>query len=375
FVKDFTILAKSLRPMPDKYHGIVDVEARYRHRYLDLMVNSQTRRMMRITDQVYHLMRSYLRKEGFIEVQVPILQKIYGGALANPFKTYSNALEQDVYLSIASELDLKRLIVGDMGKVFDISRDFRNEAIDSTHNPEFSMMECYAAFENYEYVMRLTENLISHISQEVLGSMKTTYQGNELDFSPPWDRVSMIQSIKDACGVDFYEITDYQEALEAGKENNIPIDQCFNRGQVIQKFFDSFVESNLIQPTFVYEFPVEISPLAKKSPKNPFIAERFEIFIGGLEIGNAFSELNDPDEQKERFMEQELLIENHDEKEAHPMDEDYINALEYGLAPTGGLGIGMERLIMILADLSSIKEALIFPQVRFSKTESEEKKV
>ena len=309
--------------------------------------------------------RKILEEKGYLEVETPILNTISGGATAKPFITHHNSLDLDMYLRIALELNLKRLIVGGMDKVYEIGRVFRNEGMDIRHNPEFTMLELYAAYEDFHDMMDITEEIFSRTAQEVLGTTKITYQGQEIDLTPGWRRITMIDSIKEACGVDFNEIETDEEAVRLAKERGIEIPDKTKetRGDVISLFFDEYVEKTLIQPTFIYEYPVEISPLAKKCPKNKRMTERFEVFIGGREYGNAFSELNDPIDQYERFKKQVEAKEAGDE-EAGMMDEDYINALEIGLPPTGGLGIGIDRLVMLLTDSASIRDALLFPTMK-----------
>lgn len=363
--KEVTLLSKSLRPLPEKFHGLKDPDLRYRQRYTDLIVNPEVKESFVIRSKIISNIRKILDEKGFLEVETPILNTISGGASARPFITHHNTLDLDMYLRIALELNLKRLIVGGMDKVYEIGRVFRNEGMDIRHNPEFTELELYAAYEDYNDMMDITEEIFSRTAQDILGTTKITYQGQEIDLTPGWKRITMIDSIKEACGVDFNEVNSDEEAVELAKQHNleIPDKTKETRGDVISLFFDEYVEKTLIQPTFIYEYPVEISPLAKKCPNNKKMTERFEVFIGGREYGNAFSELNDPIDQYERFKKQVEAKEAGDE-EAAMMDEDYINALEIGLPPTGGLGIGVDRLIMLLTDSASIRDVLLFPTMK-----------
>lgn len=363
--KEVTLLSKSLRPLPEKFHGLKDPDLRYRQRYTDLIVNPEVKESFVIRSKIISNIRKILDEKGYLEVETPILNTISGGASARPFITHHNTLDLDMYLRIALELNLKRLIVGGMDKVYEIGRVFRNEGMDIRHNPEFTELELYAAYEDYNDMMDITEEIFSRTAQEILGTTKITYQGQEIDLTPGWKRITMIDSIKEACGVDFNQITSDEEAVVLAKERGIEIPDKTKetRGDVISLFFDEYVEKTLIQPTFIYEYPVEISPLAKKCPNNKKMTERFEVFIAGREYGNAFSELNDPIDQYERFKKQVEAKEAGDE-EAAMMDEDYINALEIGLPPTGGLGIGVDRLVMLLTDAASIRDVLLFPTMK-----------
>ena len=363
--KEVTLLSKSLRPLPEKFHGLKDPDLRYRQRYTDLIVNPEVKESFILRSKIISKIRQILAEKGYLEVETPVLNTISGGATAKPFITHHNALDIDMYLRIALELNLKRLIVGGFDKVYEIGRVFRNEGMDIRHNPEFTMMELYAAYEDFHDMMDITEEIFSRTAQEVLGTTKVTYQGQEIHVTPAWKRITMIDSIKEACGVDFNEIQTDEEAVALAKKHNIEIPDATKetRGDVISLFFDEYVEKTLIQPTFIYEYPVEISPLAKKCPNNKKMTERFEVFIGGREYGNAFSELNDPIDQYERFKKQVEAKEAGDE-EAGMMDEDYINALEIGLPPTGGLGIGIDRLVMLLTDAASIRDVLLFPTMK-----------
>ena len=363
--KEVTLLSKSLRPLPEKFHGLKDPDLRYRQRYTDLIVNPEVKETFILRSKIISKIRDILNEKGYLEVETPILNTISGGATARPFVTHHNALNIDMYLRIALELNLKRLIVGGFDKVYELGRVFRNEGMDIRHNPEFTMLELYASYQDYHDMMDITEEIFSRTAKEVLGTTKITYQGQEIDLAPGWKRVSMIDAIKEVTGIDFNEINSDEEAVQLAKERNIEIPDKTKetRGDVISLFFDEYVEETLIQPTFIYDYPVEISPLAKKSPKDKRMTERFEVFIGGREYGNAFSELNDPIDQYERFKKQVEARAAGDE-EAGMMDEDYIQALEIGLPPTGGLGIGIDRLVMLLTDCSSIRDALLFPTMK-----------
>jgi len=362
--KEVTLLSKSLRPLPEKFHGLKDVDLRYRQRYVDLIMNPEVKETFKKRSQIISEIRNILDEKGYLEVETPILNTISGGATARPFITHHNTLDIDMYLRIATELNLKRLIVGGYDKVYEMGRIFRNEGMDIRHNPEFTSIELYAAYENYHDMMDITEELFQRCATKVCGTTKITYQGKEIELGGKWKRITMIDSIKEACGVDFNTINTDEEAIKLAKERNIEIPTGKEtRGHIISLFFDEYVEKTIVQPTFVYDYPVEISPLAKKSPKDPRLTERFEIFIDGREYGNAFSELNDPIDQYERFKEEIAARENGDD-EAGMMDEDYIQALEIGLPPTGGLGIGIDRLVMLLTDAASIRDVLLFPTMK-----------
>ena len=363
--KEVKLLSKSLRPLPEKFHGLKDPDLRYRQRYTDLIVNPEVKETFILRSKIISKIRDILNEKGYLEVETPILNTISGGATAKPFITHHNALNIDMYLRIALELNLKRLIVGGFDKVYELGRVFRNEGMDIRHNPEFTMLELYASYQDYHDMMDITEEIFSRTAKEVLGTTKINYQGQDIDLAPGWRRISMIDSIKEACGIDFNEINTDEEAVALAKERNIEIPDKTKetRGDVISLFFDEYVEKTLIQPTFIYDYPVEISPLAKRSKKDPRLTERFEVFIGGREYGNAFSELNDPIDQYERFKKQVEAREAGDD-EAGMMDEDYIQALEIGLPPTGGLGIGIDRLIMLLTDATSIRDVLLFPTMK-----------
>ena len=362
--KEVVLLAKSLRPLPEKFHGLKDMDLRYRQRYVDLIVNPEVKETFVKRSQIISEIRRILDEKGYLEVETPVLNTISGGATARPFITHHNTLDLPMYLRIATELNLKRLIVGGYDKVYEIGRIFRNEGMDIRHNPEFTSIELYSAYQDYHDMMDITEEIFQKCAMKVCGTTKVMYQGTEIDLGAKWKRISMIDSIKEACGVDFNEINSDEEAIKIAKEKNVELEENKQtRGYVISAFFDEFVEHTLVQPTFIYDYPIEISPLAKKSPKDSRITERFEAFIGGREYGNAFSVLNDPIDQYERFKEEIRARENGDD-EAGMMDEDYINALEYGMPPTGGLGIGIDRLIMLLTDSASIRDVLLFPTMK-----------
>ena len=363
--KEVTLLSKSLRPLPEKFHGLKDPDLRYRQRYVDLIVNPEVKRTFELRSQIIKEIRNILDEKGYIEVDTPMLNTISGGATARPFITHHNALNIDMYLRIATELNLKRLIVGGYDKVYEMGRIFRNEGMDIRHNPEFTTIELYAAYEDYNDMMNITEELFSKVSMKVLGTTKLTYQGQEIDLTPGWKRITMIDSIKEVTGIDFNEIQTDEEAVALAKERHIEIPDKTKetRGDIISLFFDEYVEKKLIQPTFIYDYPIEISPLAKRKKEDKRLTERFEVFIGGREYGNAFSELNDPIDQYERFKKQVEARDAGDE-EAGMMDEDFIQALEYGMPPTGGLGIGIDRFVMLLTDSASIKDVLLFPTMK-----------
>ena len=363
--KEVTLLSKSLRPLPEKFHGLKDTDLRYRQRYTDLIVNPEVKQTFILRSRIISEIRNILDEKGFLEVETPILNTISGGATAKPFITHHNALNIDMYLRIALELNLKRLIVGGFDKVYEIGRVFRNEGMDIRHNPEFTMLELYASYQDYHDMMDITEEIFSKTAQRVLGTTKINYEGQEIDLAPGWKRITMIDSIKEVTGIDFNKINSDEEAVALAKERGleIPDKTKETRGDVISLFFDEYVEETLVQPTFIYDYPIEISPLAKKKKEDSRLTERFEAFIGGREYGNAFSELNDPIDQYERFKKQVEAREAGDE-EAGMMDEDYIQALEIGLPPTGGLGIGIDRLIMLLTNCNSIRDALLFPTMK-----------
>ena len=363
--KEVTLLSKSLRPLPEKFHGLKDPDLRYRQRYVDLIVNPEVKKTFEIRSKIVKEIRNILDEKGYLEVDTPMLNTISGGATAKPFITHHNALNIDMYLRIATELNLKRLIVGGYDKVYEMGRIFRNEGMDIRHNPEFTTIELYAAYQDYNDMMDITEELFSEVAKRVLGTTKITYQGQDIDLTPKFKRITMIDSIKEVTGIDFNNINTDEEAVALAKEKGIEIPDKTKetRGDVISLFFDEYVEKTLIQPTFIYDYPVEISPLAKRKQADSRLTERFEIFIGGREYGNAFSELNDPIDQYERFKKQVEARDAGDD-EAGMMDEDYINALEIGLPPTGGLGIGVDRFVMLLTDAASIRDVLLFPTMK-----------
>jgi len=362
FVEEFTLLCKSIRSLPEKWHGLKDVEIRYRKRYLDLMVNPSVRKIFIKRSKVVQSIRNFLDNKGFLEVQTPIMQPIPGGATARPFITHHNTLHRDLYLRIATELYLKRLIVGGLEKVYELGCDFRNEGISTKHNPEFTMLELYEAYGDYHSMMQITEELIVYIMKDVLGTLEIEYRGNKINFTPPWKRISMYKTIEDAVGIQADKISpkDFNKVI---KKYNLNIKGNINRGEITNELFEKFVEPTLIQPTFVLDYPLELSPLSKQKKDNPELVERFELFVSSMELANAFTELNDPAEQKRRFEEQ-VAKRKAGDMESHFMDEDYIEALEYGMPPTGGLGIGIDRLIMLLTNSDSIKEVILFPQLK-----------
>ncbi|MDM5196863.1 lysine--tRNA ligase [Fictibacillus enclensis] len=363
--KDFQLLTKSLRPLPDKFHGLKDVEQRYRQRYVDLIMNPEVKDTFIARSKIIRSMRRYLDDHGYLEVETPTMHSIPGGASARPFITHHNALDMELYMRIAIELHLKRLIVGGLEKVYEIGRVFRNEGVSTRHNPEFTMIELYEAYADYHDIMELTENLIAHIAKDVHGSTTVKYGEHEVNLEPRWKRIHMVDAVKEATGVDFWPQMSREEALALAKEHKVPVTENMSYGHIVNEFFEHFVEETLIQPTFVYGHPVEISPLAKKNPEDERFTDRFELFIVGREHANAFSELNDPIDQRERF-EAQLQERAAGNDEAHMMDEDFVEALEYGMPPTGGLGIGIDRLIMLLTDSPSIRDVLLFPQMRHS---------
>lgn len=362
-VDDYVLLSKSLRPLPEKFHGLKDTDIRYRQRYLDLIVNPEVKKTFITRSKIISAIRRYMDDHDFLEVDTPILNTIAGGAAARPFITHHNTLDIDMYLRIAPELFLKRLIVGGLERVYELGRMFRNEGMDVKHNPEFTMMEIYQAYTDYHGMMELSENLISTVAREVLGTMKVNYQGQEIDLTPPWKRITMQEAVLMYAGVDFDKISSDEETRAIAREKGIQLEGNPVKGEVLSLLFEEFAEPQLIQPTFVIDYPVEISSLAKRKPDDPQLTERFEIFITGREFGNAYSELNDPLDQRERFLEQVRKREAGDE-EASMMDEDFLTALEHGLPPTGGLGIGIDRLVMLLTDSYSIRDVLLFPTMK-----------
>ena len=360
---EVTLLSKSMQILPEKYHGLKDTEIRYRQRYVDLIVNPEVKAVFVKRSQIVREIRRYLDDQGFLEVETPVLHGIAGGAAARPFITHHNALDMDMYLRIALELHLKRLIVGGFERVYEIGRVFRNEGISIRHNPEFTLLELYQAYTDYNGMMDLTESLIRHVAHTVLGTGQIEYQGVSIDLDQPFERISMMEAVKKYGGVDFAKVATLDEARSLAKAHHSDFEARHGKGDILNLFFETYVEEHLIQPTFVMNHPVDISPLAKKMPENPEYTERFELFIIGREHANAFSELNDPIDQRERFEHQAALKAAGDD-EATDVDEDFLNALEYGMPPTGGLGIGIDRLVMLLTDSASIRDVLLFPTMK-----------
>ena len=362
--KEFTLLSKSLRPLPEKFHGLKDTDLRYRQRYVDLIMNPEVKDTFIKRIQILKEIRSFLDNLGYLEVETPILNNISGGASARPFITHHNTLDIDMYLRIALELNLKRLIVGGFDRVYEMNRVFRNEGMDIKHNPEFTELELYAAYQNLDDMMDVTEKLITTVAQKVLGTLKVNFQGREIDLTPGWRKVTMTEIVKEVTGVDFNTIKTDEEAQEALKSLRIPLDPIKqSRGDILAQIFDEKCEDTIVNPTFVYEYPIENSPLAKKVKGSDTMVQRFELFIAGGEYANAFSELNDPIDQYERFL-NEIRNRDKGDEEAGMMDEDYINALEIGLPPTGGMGMGIDRLVMLLTDSASIRDVLLFPTMK-----------
>lgn len=362
-VKELVLMSKSLQILPEKFHGLKDQDLRYRQRYVDLIVNPDIKGTFILRSKMISSIRQYLDNRGFLEVETPILGTIAGGANARPFITHHNTLDIDMYLRIANELYLKRLIVGGFDKVYEMGRMFRNEGMSPKHNPEFTSIELYQAYVDYEEMMRLTEDLVAHVAEKALGKLKINYQGQELDLTPPWRRLDMADAVKEFVGVDFANINTDEEAIKVAKAKGLEVKPGMTRGHIINEFFEEFCEEHLIQPTFITGHPVEVSPLAKRNPEDPRKTNRFEAFINTWEIANAFSELNDPIDQRQRFEDQVKQKESGD-NEAHPMDEDFIKAIEVGLPPTGGLGIGIDRLIILLTNQPSIRDVLLFPTMK-----------
>lgn len=371
-VADFTLLSKSLQPLPEKWHGLVDVEKRYRQRYLDLISNEDVKPAFALRSHIITALRRFLNEQGFIEVETPVLQPVAGGALARRFKTHHQALDQDLYLRIALELHLKRLIIGGFDKVYEIGRVFRNEGISTKHNPEFTMLESYQAYADYNDVMKLVEGMVCHVAKEVVGGTEVKFGGELISLAPAWQRLPLRDVIKERCGIDFEDYPEVDSLRTRMEQVGIQPDPSKDRGRLVDELISTFVEPNLIQPTFLMDYPVEMSPLAKRKRDNQRLVERFEAFIGGMEIANAFTELNDPVEQKERFRRQretqvtESVMAKLDaeEPETEAIDEDFLLALEYGMPPTGGLGVGIDRLVMLLTDKQSIREIILFPQLK-----------
>jgi lysyl-tRNA synthetase class 2 len=361
-VKEVRLLTKSLRPLPEKWHGLKDIETRYRQRYVDLIVNPAVKDTFRKRSTIIKAVRDYLEGHGFMEVETPMMQAVPGGATAKPFRTHHNALGIDLFLRIAPELYLKRLLVGGYERVYELNRNFRNEGISTKHNPEFSMLEFYMAYKDYNFLMSFTEELITHVAQKVLGKLSLTYGGEEIDLSPPWPRVPMMEAMGQK-GVPGEAMASHEAAVAWAKKEGIEVQPGASFGKVLDEIFSAKVEPHLKNPTFITDYPVELSPLAKRKPEDPALVERFELFIASREIANAFSELNDPMDQRGRFEEQVAARAAGDE-ETHPMDEDFIQALQYGMPPAAGEGIGIDRLVMLLTDCQSIRDVLLFPHMR-----------
>ncbi len=361
--EEITLLAKSLNVLPEKYHGLTNTDLRYRQRYVDLIMNQDVKDTFIKRSKIIASIRKYLAGEGFMEVETPLLVANAGGAAARPFETHYNALDEDVKLCVPVEFYLNRLIVGGLERVYEIGRVFRNEGVDTRHNPEFTLMELYQAYTDYNGMMDLTEKLYRFVANEVLGTTKITYGGVEMDLGQPFERITMVDAVKKYSGVDFNEIHTLEQARAAAKEHHVEFEERHKKGDILNLFFEEFVEEHLVQPTFVMDHPVEISPLTKKKPGNPDYVERFEFFMNGWEMANAYSELNDPIDQRERFRAQEELLAQGDE-EANTTDEDFMNALEHGMPPTGGIGFGIDRMIMLLTDSPAIRDVLLFPTMR-----------
>ena len=361
-----TLLSKSLQILPEKFHGLTNTDIRYRQRYVDLIMNADVKETFIKRSRIISAVRQYLNGQGFLEVETPMLVSNAGGAAARPFETHFNALNEDLKLRISLELYLKRLIVGGMDRDYEIGRVFRNEGLDTRHNPEFTLMELYQAYTDYHGMMDLTENLYRYVAQEVLGTTKITYNGIEMDLGKPFERLTMVDAVKKYADVDFNEISTLEEAQAIAKEKGIEFEPHHKKGDILNLFFEEFVEEHLIQPTFIMDHPIEISPLTKKKPDNPDYVERFEFFMNGWEMANAYSELNDPIDQRERFKAQEELLALGDE-EANTTDEDFLNALEIGMPPTGGIGFGIDRMCMLLTDSAAIRDVLLFPTMKSQK--------
>jgi len=358
------LLSKSLQILPEKFHGLKDQDTRYRQRYVDLIVNPEVKKTFLLRNKINRGIREYLENEGFLDVETPILSTIAGGASARPFVTHHNTLDIDMYLRIANELYLKRLIVGGFDKVYEMGKMFRNEGMSIKHSPEYTALELYAAYEDYNYVMEITENLVSYLAKTVLGSTVIKYQGVEIDLTPPWRRITMVDSIKEVTGIDFNVIRDRNEAKKAAEEFDIEVTDDMEWGHIVSEMFETFCEQHIIQPTFITHHPVAISPLAKRNPDDSEVTNRFEAFVNTWEIANGFSELNDPIDQRERFEEQLKRRDELGDEEAYMMDDDFLNAIEVGLPPTGGLGIGVDRVIMLLTDVTSIRDIILFPTMK-----------
>jgi lysyl-tRNA synthetase class 2 len=370
FIKEFEILAKALRPLPigkqkgdQEWYGLQDVEQRIRQRYVDLVVNPEVMQTMLIRSKIVNAMRRFLDDEGFVEVETPVLQAVAGGAAAKPFNTFYNALDHEFHLRISLELYLKRLIVGGFEKIYEIGRVFRNEGLSTRHNPEFTLMELYQAYTNLEGMMDLVERMFVFIAENVHGNLKLEFHEHTIDLTPPWPRLPLLDAVEQHSGVTPEEFNSLESARAAGERLGLPMEQEHTIGGIVDKIFERFVQPNLIQPVFITEFPIDISPLAKKDPSNPSMTRRFEPYIAAQEVGNAFSEINDPIDQRERFVAQAKMRATGDE-EAHPMDEDFLRALEYGMPPTGGLGIGIDRLVVLMTNSASIRDVILFPQLK-----------
>jgi lysyl-tRNA synthetase class 2 len=370
--KDFTMLAKSLQPLPEKWHGLVDVEKRYRQRYLDLISNEEVKPVFRLRSQVISALRRFLNERGFIEVETPVLQPVAGGALARRFKTHHQALDQDLHLRIALELYLKRLVIGGFDKVYEIGRVFRNEGISTKHNPEFTMLEIYEAYADYNDMMTLFEDMVCYIAREIVDKTRIKFGKESINLEPPWRRIYLREAVKESCGIDFEDYPDADSLRRRMEQLGLEVDPKKDRGRLVDELISTFVEPGLMQPTFLVDYPVEMSPLAKRKQDNDRLVERFEAFIGGMEVANAFTELNDPIEQRERFRKQKEMQSaesakaksNEEEREVDVIDEDFLLALEYGMPPTGGLGVGIDRLAMLFSDKQSIREIILFPQLK-----------
>ncbi|MBI5378559.1 MAG: lysine--tRNA ligase [Nitrospirae bacterium] len=362
-VKAFTLLAKALRPLPEKWHGLSDVEIRYRQRYLDLLVNPRVREIFLLRSRIIQAIRRFLNARAFLEVETPMMQPIPGGAAARPFVTHHNALDIDLYLRIAPELYLKRLVVGGFERVYEINRNFRNEGISTQHNPEFTMLEFYMAHADYRDLMPLTEELITTVAREVFGTLQIPCGERVLDLTPPWRRMTIIEALQEYGGIDPALLRDEVRLRQCAREREIPAGEAVKAGKIVQRLFEDLVEEHLFQPTFILDYPTDVSPLAKRKAEDPALTERFELYLGGREVANAFSELNDPLDQRQRF-EQQAIERAGGDLEAQPLDEDFLRALEHGMPPTAGEGIGIDRLVMVLTDTPSIREVILFPQMR-----------
>jgi len=362
-VQRFVLLTKSLLPLPEKYHGLTDVESRYRQRYLDLLVNPEVRQVFARRAAIISLMRQFLESRGFLEVETPMMQPIPGGATARPFITHHHALDMDLYLRIAPELYLKRLVIGGFERVFELNRNFRNEGLSTLHNPEFTMLEFYQAYATYEDLMVLTEELFCFISQNLLGDLRLTYQGQEIDLTPPWRRLDLRESLTELGGIPAEKVRDPQALLDLARKEGVDLRPGEGYGRALTKLFDLLVEAKLQQPTFIVGYPTETSPLSRRNDENPEVVDRFELFLAGREMANAFSELNDPEDQRRRF-EKQMQAREAGDQEAQMLDEDFLTALEHGMPPTAGEGIGIDRLVMLFTDSPSIRDVILFPQLR-----------